>query len=45
MSLDSGKIVGIIATEHLENGVCYYNSAVRINADLYNRIQAHIQSA
>ena len=44
MSLDSGRIVGIIATEHLENGVCYYNSAVRINADLYNRIQAHIQS-
>lgn len=42
MALESGKIAGIIVTEYKENDVYFYNGAVRINADLYSRIKAHI---
>lgn len=42
MALETGTVAGIIITEHQENGVYFYKSAVRINADLYSRIKAHI---
>lgn len=43
MALDTGMVAGIIVTQHKENDVYFYNGAVRINEDLYSRIQAHIR--
>lgn len=37
----SNNLIGIISYEHTENGQYTYNGAVRINEDLFNRLQAH----
>lgn len=44
MDLQTGQIAGIVVSEQKENGICIFNGAVRINQDLYNRIQAHINN-
>ena len=41
IDVKTNHLIGIMSYEHTENGQCTYNGAVRINEDLFNRLNGH----